>query len=543
MMFKNVVQDFSLYRNAYILTCSATMGNIFFGWDIGLTGGILSMGSFQQYFGLDKKSAAEHAALNGNIVAVLPGGSFFGALFTGYLSGRFGRKPCLLASGIIYLIGSLIQCVVGLGSTPEVGLRVLYFGRFLGGIGVGMVSALIPAYVSECVPKAIRGRCTGAIQLSNNIGLMLSFWVNYGASKHLAFGQMQWRIPFIMQIIPGVLFVIAMFFQPESPRWLVEHEKYDLASRSLAFTARTTPSDEIVVQTIKEIRSDFSGRDKLSMLTQLKGMLESRSIALRCFIPSLVMFFQQWTGTNAVNYFSPQIFASLGINGTTSGLLATGVYGVVKVVSVGVFLALAVERMGRKNSLIVGGLGQGLTMLWVGGYSALHPSGNAVPASYVSIVAIYLYGAFFCVGWGTLPWVIAGEVAPNHLRPAVLSIAVAVTWLCIFSISKLTPIMLDTITYGTFLLFGLLCIIMVLWSYVFLPETTGYALEDIKYLFNEDITLRSLQDAPGGRLFIGKRRAKSIEELRMQEETSSNLEVSESKTSRVSGESTKKDQI
>ena len=98
----------------------------------------------------------------------------FGALFTGYFSGRFGRKPTLIASGLIYLVGSLIQCIVGLGSDEKVGLRVFYFSRFFAGIGVGMVSALVPSYVSECVPKSIRGRCTGMIQLANNIGIMLS---------------------------------------------------------------------------------------------------------------------------------------------------------------------------------------------------------------------------------------------------------------------------------------------------------------------------------------------------------------------------------
>lgn len=100
--------------------------------------------------------------------------SSFGALFTGYFSGRFGRKPTLLASGVIYIIGSLIQSIVGIGMNQDVALSVLYFSRFLGGVGVGMVSALVPSYVSECVPKSIRGRCTGMIQLANNIGIMLS---------------------------------------------------------------------------------------------------------------------------------------------------------------------------------------------------------------------------------------------------------------------------------------------------------------------------------------------------------------------------------
>jgi MFS family permease len=98
----------------------------------------------------------------------------FGALLTGYFSGRFGRKPCLLASGVIYVVGSIIQCIVGIGSSPAVGLRILYFSRFFAGIGVGMVSALVPSYVSECTPRIIRGRCTGMIQLANNLGIMLS---------------------------------------------------------------------------------------------------------------------------------------------------------------------------------------------------------------------------------------------------------------------------------------------------------------------------------------------------------------------------------
>lgn len=92
----------------------------------------------------------------------------------GYFSGKFGRKPCLIASGVIYIIGSTIQSIAGLGSSAATGLSVLYFSRFLGGIGVGMVSALVPSYVSECTPRKIRGRCTGMIQFANNVGIMLS---------------------------------------------------------------------------------------------------------------------------------------------------------------------------------------------------------------------------------------------------------------------------------------------------------------------------------------------------------------------------------
>ncbi|KAJ3762660.1 general substrate transporter [Lentinula raphanica] len=509
MTFRNELREIVHYRNAYLLALSAAMGSIFYGWDIGLIGGIIAMSSFQASFGVDKLSTSAKANFNGNIVSILQGGCFFGALSMGYFSGKFGRKPCLIASGVIYIVGSVIQSIAGLGSSAATGLSVLYFSRFLGGIGVGMVSALVPAYVSECTPRKIRGRCTGMIQFANNI-----VWVNYSAVLNIAPTDMQWRIPFIVQIVPGALFTFAMFFQPESPRWLVEKGKYPQAAKTLAYVARTSPEDPAVLVTIDEIKDEFEGKHKLSLWQQFKGMGASRAIANRCFIPSLVMFFQQWTGTNAINYFSPEIFTGLGITGTSSTLFATGIYGVVKVISVALVLMFAVESFGRKKCLIVGGIGQGLMMLWIGGYSAIHPSGPIVPASYVSLVAVYLYAVFYCVGWGPVPWVISAEVAPNHLRTMSLSLAIGVNWLFSFTISKITPIMLDNITYGTFLLFGLMCMIMATWAYICLPETAGHALEDIHYLFEQDVIVRALQDAPLGRIFIGKKRAPPVEELR-----------------------------
>ncbi|KAJ7170852.1 general substrate transporter [Mycena crocata] len=514
MTLKDQLHDIQRYRNAYFLALSAAMGSVFFGYDIGIIGGVIALPAFKEYFGINAMSASAKAALSGNIVAILQGGAFFGALGTGYFSNRWGRKPCMIAAGLIYIIGSVIQAVVGLGTDKAAALSVLYFGRFFAGLGVGMVSALVPAYVSESTPRAIRGRCTGAIQLANNVGIMLSYWVNYSASKNMAPTDMQWRMPFAVQVVPGVLFVLLIPFQPESPRFLVEHGQDERAARSLAFVARTSPDDKAVLNTIEEIKADFAGRSNLSVLEQIRHTVDSRAIFLRSTIPALVMFFQQWTGTNAINYFSPQIFASLGISGTTAGLFATGVYGVVKVISVALVLAFAVEGIGRKKCLIIGGLGQGAMMLWLAGYTGIHPSSNIVPASYVSIIAVYLYAVFYCIGWGPLPWVVAGEVAPNHLRTGAMSIAVAVQWLFSFTISKLTPIMLNEIKYGTFLLFGFCCLGMAVWAWLCLPETTGYALEDIGLLFEQDVILRSVQDAPGGPFFLGKRRAAPMEELR-----------------------------
>lgn len=308
-----------------------------------------------------------------------------------------------------------------------------------------------------------------------------------------------------------------MSFQPETPRYLVENGKFEQAARSLASTSGCSPDDESVRITLEEIKADYDGKERTPIFRQIIMMGESRTTALRCFIPSLVMFWQQATGTNAINYFSPVIFSNLGLSGITASLFATGIYGVVKMVSVAIVLAFAVEGLGRKNCLIIGGLGQGIMMLWIGGFSGIHPQLSLVPASYVSIVAVYLYAVFYCVGWGPLPWVVAAEVAPNHVRTAALAVAVGVNWLFSFTVSKLTPIMLIKIQYGTYLLFGVFCLLMAVWAYVFFPETKGYALEDIKYLFEHDVIIRSLQDAPSGKLFLGGRRATPVEELKASE--------------------------
>ncbi|KAG1736538.1 general substrate transporter [Suillus lakei] len=515
MGFKDALADVSRYRNAYTLALAASMGSIFFGWDTGLMGGILTLKSFQHYFGINKLSASAQANFNGNIVSVMQAGCIFGVLLTSWTSSRFGRKRSLMASGVIYIIGSMIQAVAGLGSSQVVALRVLYFSRVFAGIGVGMVSALAPSYISECMPRHIRGRCTGLVQFSDNIGMMLSCtlgklqrFYQHPIQRHAM------AYAFIVQLVPGVLFVLLMIPQPESPRWLVEQERYDEAARTLAYVVRTTVDDKAVILTLDEIKADFIGKQRTSLVTQFRMMGESRQTALRCLIPSILTFFQQWTGTNAINYFSPQIFAALGITGTASGLFATGIYGLVKVVAVGLTLAFAVESWGRKLCLFVGAVGQALTMLWIGGFGAIHPQSTIVPASYVSIIAVYLYAVFYCIGWGPLPWVVASEVAPNHVRAATLTVAISVNWLFSFTISRLTPVMLEQITYGTFLLFGMCCVIMAAWTYFFLPETKGYALEDIKYLFEKDVIVRSLEDAPGGRVFLGGKRATPVEELR-----------------------------
>ncbi|KAF7298840.1 Sugar transporter [Mycena indigotica] len=511
MVLKAQLDEIREYRNAYFLAFAVAMGSVFFGYDIGLIGGVLALESFQKYFGLDKMSPSERASISGNIVAVLQVGCFIGAIGISPFSSRYGRKPCLLASGFIFVVGSAIQVVVGLGPSREYALPLLYVGRFVGGVGVGMVTALVPSYLSESTPRTIRGRCTGLIQLANNIGIMLSFWVNYFASKNIQPTERQWRIPFAMQIVPGVLFLLLTPMQPESPRYLIENEKYSQAADTFAYLNNLNANEDAVAEMMREVKADFAGRTHLSFAEQVIAVTESRSLLVRCGIPPLVMFFQQVTGTNAINYYSPIIFANLGIGETTSELFATGMSSLVPIVnlwtptigviSVATVLALAVETFGRRKSLIVGGLGQSAMMAWMGIYSSLHPPtehpGESAPSTlgYFSISTVYFYAIFYNVGWGPMPWVVAGEVAPNHLRTTIMSVSIGVSWLFSLTISKLTPILLHSIRYGTFLVFSGCCFVMALWAWLFLPETAGLGLEEIGTLFEGENSKRRRRDA------------------------------------------------
>lgn len=156
------------------------------------------------------------------------------------------------------------------------------------------------------------------------------------------------------------------------------------------------------------------------------------------------MAFQQWTGVNSMNYYSPKIFQSLGLKGSSANLLGTGIYGIVKVVMTALVLALGVEQLGRKSLLIWGGIGQALCMLFIGAYLKIHTDGSVIATSYVAIVAIYLYVTFYSFGWSVAPWPVMSESQPNHLRSLTMSIGLMSNWLFNF-VRPVLPFSPDTI--------------------------------------------------------------------------------------------------
>lgn len=287
-----------------------------------------------------------------------------------FISDRFGRKPALFVASFFFFLGSILQTVPALnGQSSKSSLNQLYVGRAIGGYGVGIVSVVVPTYISESAPRLIRGRLTGMYQLAIVFGIAFSFWVNYGLLEQ--YGDkpdvpQQWRTAFALQLLPGVLLVTSMLTQRESPRWLAEKGRHDEAKVVLARLRGVPLNDPLVEEEHALIKADFEGRIKLTLAEQFREATSTRKMLYRSSLPFILMAFQQWTGVNSMNYYSPKIFESLGMKGSRANLLGTGIYGIVKIVMTALVLALGVEQLGRKSLLIWGGLGQATCMFFIG---------------------------------------------------------------------------------------------------------------------------------------------------------------------------------
>ena len=290
-----IIVDIQRYRRAYLLTAVASFGGMLFGWDTGMIGGVLTLPAFQASFALNKHSRG-FSNLQGNIVSVLQAGCFFGAMSSFFVSDKFGRRTALLIADAIFIFGSVLQVCSGLHTTS---LSLLYVGRVIGGFGVGLISAVVPSYIGENANKEIRGRCIGTMQLFNVTGIMLSYFVNYGMSSHTSLGALQWRIPFALQMLPGVLLFVGLLFQNESPRWLVEKDNIPKARRALSRVRAKSQDDPVLLQELQEIIEDFRFDGQLSMSQQCNMIISSRPMLYRFSMAIVLMFWQQWTGTNS----------------------------------------------------------------------------------------------------------------------------------------------------------------------------------------------------------------------------------------------------
>jgi len=472
---------------AFAMAGSACFGGMLFGFDIGTIGGVLELKEFQDKYDITNLDKVGKANLNANIASTLQAGCFAGCFVASWFADRWGRKMALQVAGLVTIVGCVIQAVA-MGS-----LEAMYVGRFVAGLGVGGASMVVPLYISENAPRGIRGGLTSLYQLFIATGTCLAFWVNYGSLMHLSGGAQVYIVPLALQALPAVLLVGCMALNKESPRFLAKQDKWEEATTVLA-RMRNLPSSHAYVQDeIKDIADQLEHERMLvagaSVKDLLKEMFTIPGNRKRALISIGLMICQQMTGTNAINYYAPQIFAALGLKGNAVKLFATGIYGIVKMVGCFAFLIFAADSLGRRRSLLWTSIAQGLAMFYIGIYMRVDPPvlNEPVPgAGYFALVCVFLFALFFQFGWGPVCWIYVSEIPAARLRSLNVAIAAATQWLFNFVVARATPNMMATMGqggYGTFFTYGSFCFTMFIFVWFLIPETKGLSLEKMDDLF------------------------------------------------------------
>ncbi|KAK9471337.1 quinate permease [Dipodascopsis tothii] len=479
------VYNWRVYLWSFVAAFSACLA----GYDSSFIGGTLSLSSFQHEFGWDRKTTAEISTLKENIVSIFQAGAVFGAILVYPLQYRYGRRISLLVCGVVFLIGAGLCC----GPTGKRGLGLMYAGRVITGLAVGGTSGIAPIYISEISPPAIRGQLVGMYEISWQIGTFVGFWINYALNKTMAPTRIQWQIPFIVQIIPGSLFFIGMIFVRESPRWLLYNNQVQRGIETLCWLRHLDRSSSYLQEEIAQIESAIEEQNATigrGYWAPYKEIVRSPVILKRLALSSSLFIWQNGTGINAIVYYSPTIFSSLGFSSTSASLLTTGVFGVIKILAALVWFFILVEKYGRRSVLIVGSIGSSLTMWYVGAYlkvSSMNEAGTVSAGGKAAVAMMYIWTVFYGASWNGTPWVVSSELFHQNIRSVTQGITGASNWFWTFIMARFTPNMLAKMTYGTYFLFASMTLISIPFVFFLLPETKGIPLEEIDFLFAKGV--------------------------------------------------------
>ncbi|KAE9573319.1 putative quinate permease [Colletotrichum fructicola] len=466
----------------------ASMAALSMGYDTAVIGGTMSLDSFVRDFGIDNMTPSERDNSQANIASMFQVGAFFGALLTFPVAEKYGRKRAIMTAALVFCVGGAMM------SGANGMLELVYAGRAIGGLGIGMATMTVPVYIAETSPPSIRGRLVGVFEIFSQGGGMLGFWINYATDRTIDERERaQWIVPLALQLLPAVLLFFGIMFCPESPRWLARGDDFEAAEKVLVYI-RGLPADHPYVQNeMSEIRQQVEERStmRLSKKQQFRKLL-APGTRNRVGVGAFLMFLQSFTGVNIMTYFSPRIFETLGIVGTSNKLFSTGIYGVAKMLGMILFAVWVVEKIGRRGGLLWGSVIGSLPLWYVGGYVMIaDPATNAAEGNiqlsgwgYFAMVCIYLHSFIICATIQGITWTYAAEIFPLDVRMFCVAISTASTWLGSFVVARATPFMITDLGYGTYFMFAGFLIGIGLWSFFCVPETKGVSLEEMDALFS-----------------------------------------------------------
>ena len=448
----------------------ATLAGFLFGFDAAVINGTVAA--------LSREFGSSSVGTGFSVASVLIG-SAVGALLAGQYADRFGRKPLMMTTAVLFAIGA-----AGAGASSSA--EMFFVFRLIGGFGVGAASVVAPAYIAEVSPADIRGRLTTMQQLAIVVGLQCAFLSNYliahaagSAGAPWLLDAPAWRWMYWVQLIPSLFYLFTSLALPESPRYLVAKGR-EAAARLMM--RRLWGASVDLDATIAEIRSTVSTKDRpLSSNLRAAGAWTFLPIV---WLGIALAFFQQASGINAVMYFGEYLWAAAGFS-EQHGLLINVTLGAVLVVSTLVSMVL-VDRFGRRPLLLGGSAVMSSTLLILTAvfiFSAHNLHGVLVMTATeakITLVAEHLFIFAFGVSWGPVVWVLLGEMFPNRIRARALAIGAGTQWVTAFIVTTTFPGLLSTVGLsGIFCIYTLASLAAYLTVFRCVRETKGIILEDM----------------------------------------------------------------
>ncbi|MDR2791465.1 MAG: D-xylose transporter XylE [Tannerellaceae bacterium] len=454
------------YNAAYVaaITLVATLGGLLFGYDTAVISGAEK--SIEAFF---IRPLGLSAVMHGATVSSALIGCILGGAISGFCSSKLGRKRSLVLAASLFFLSALGSgfpetLFFRQGEASPGLLAVFNVYRILGGIGVGLASAVCPMYIGEIAPAEIRGRLISFNQFAIIFGMLVVYFVNWGIANGQTIDWINavgWRYMFVSEAIPAGLFGLLVLLVPETPRHLalVGEE-----TKALAVLERINGSRAKAQAIFAEIKATLA-----EVSTQGRLFSYGKKVI---FIGILLSIFQQFVGINVALYYAPRIFESMGAAKDAS-MLQTIVMGLVNVIFT-VVAILTVDKWGRKPLLITGSVGMAVGMFALSALSWFQVIGIG------TLVFIIIYTASFMMSWGPVCWVLIAEIFPNRIRGQAVAIAVAAQWAANYFISSTYPVMMEysgVLTYG---FYGLMAVFSALFVWKMIPETKGQTLEQME---------------------------------------------------------------
>lgn len=448
----------------YFICMVSAMGGLLFGYDWVVIGGAKPF--YEVYFGI-----ADSPEQQGLAMSIALAGCLVGAMVSGVLADRLGRKPLLLISAFIFLASAY-----GTGAFDEFSIFLIV--RFIGGIAIGIASGLSPMYIAEVAPSNIRGKLVSLNQLTIVLGILGAQVVNYLIAEPMPAGttvpaieswnvQMGWRWMFWSAAFPAGLFLVLACFIPESPRWLTMKGMTEQASQILTSIGGKEYAD-------KEIAAVVAGKAKDAAEKQggLK-MLFSKPFRLVLLIGVVIAVFQQWSGTNVIFNYAQEIFSDAGydLGEMLFNIVLTGITNVVFT-----FVAIyTVDRLGRKKLMLFGAGGLAVIYAILGTCYYFHVTGFFMIILVVSAIACY------AMTLGPVTWVLIAEIFPNRVRAVAVATCTFALWVGSFTLTYTFPLLNSSLgSFGTFWIYALICALGFIFFGRKLPETKGKSLEELE---------------------------------------------------------------